>query len=638
MQPTSRASLPGSQEIVTVNPLYALKEKKEKKSRHARAHSVTPIAQVTETVFKMAVTDKTPENPPDPLTLPKQLISPLPSPSSASLSSSEQSPNSTSSLPPKSIHTGSNDSLSSLGTANSSESDLSSPTKRTRSKSISGGAFRLRDVLMHKKASGSSIKDDSALSKPDRIVLEAPLLKLVHDSLEGNEKALSVDFLRTLNPLSRAKLGKWFEQNGHKNVLASHAATVRIHQVQEENKKAHLIKSILSADERVMDAFCLASYMIISPVELFTLINQELQGTNLIADEKQSLTLFSIRWIHENAGTSCFLEEPQPAIFATLVKTCQSHALSQIRERAPQLSKFLEGAKKAKPSALFFSQYELENCSTKRFSDIVAKIVSLPPNDPSWHIECTFIAQDLMNYHIQMYLSLRASDFAKKKWPQAPLSISRFVQFQNALSFFIADTILAQATQEKLTQAIRFFLFLSRYTFQNRDFSSTMAINSGLHLAPIARLKTIWEEVKKSPDDKAQLELLNTYFGFEKDYNYQSLRLWSQGQGLLEKFLPFLAIAQKDLELLTEKQRTIQDQNGEPKYNIENMCKVRETIVNMLAHQGSYRREKTNEKPYCDLIACSLASQNITQKERDEKENDRYVKSQQHQPRKQNDS
>lgn len=642
MQPTSRSSLSGSQEIVTVNPLIALREKKEKKEKKPpqATKPSAPVAQVTETVFKLTVVDKTQQNPPAPAALPKQLISPLPSPCSASTSSSEQSPNSLSSLPSKSIQMGSNDSLSSLGATTSSESELSSANQRTRSKSISGGAFRLKDLLKHKNGSGSSIKDDSSVGtkqQVESIVLETPLLKLVHDYLEGNEKVLSIDFLRTLTPRSRAKLGKWFEQNGKKNSLASQAVSLRLHQVQEEGKKRHLIKSLLSADERVMDAFCLVSYMIISPTELFTLINQELQGTTLTADEKHSLTLFSIRWIHENAGSRCFLEEPQPAIFAALVTTCQSHALSRVKECSLQLSKFLEGAKKAKPSVVFFSQYELENCSTKRFSEFIAKFVSLPPDDSSWHSECALIAQDLMRYHIQMYLALRPSDFAGKKWPQASLSINRFIQFQNALSFFIADTILAQETQEKVIQVIRFFLYLSRYTFQNRDFSSTMAINSALHLTPIARLKPVWEQVHKIASDTEQLELLNTYFGFEKDYNYQSLRTWSRHEGQKEKFLPFLAIVQKDLEMLTEMPKTIHDANGEPKYNIENMCLVRESIVSLLTHQPSYRCEKTNEKPHTDLIACSLASQKITQKEREEQENERYAKSHKHQPRKQND-
>jgi len=605
MQPSRISSSASKDELITtINPLYKhAASQNPKKPQHKRTSSVPQVTNVTEQVVQLALadtksksgsqlrkSDRTIVVPP----LAKELPAPAPSPTSSESSSSPLSANS---LPQKSAITASTDSLASF-----CESESSSSTRKTRSKSISGAAFKVTDAFLLKK--GSKTAEDLKAKPPEPIVLETSLLKIVEEYLGGNEKALSMQFLRSLTPKTRVTLQKWLRQTPSNAQLTVQEALKRIHQAQESLKNETLLRAILSSKESVTDAFCLANFMIIEPEDLFTLINEELHGTHFTGDEKHVLVLFSIRWIHENAGTKCFLKTP--AVFPALLKTCQDHALSKIRECAPQLQLCLNKAHLAKPASPFFSEFEQPTDTTTTFAKFIQELLSSPKEVQEFHETTTKIAKDLMQYQIQIYLALRPNDFAKRKWRETPLNVARSSRFQDALAFFVADFILAQENKEQRTKVIRFFLALSRYTFENRDFSSTMALCTGLNNASVQRLKATWEQVMRFPQEVEQLQFLNTHFGFDKDYNYQQLRKLISKSGSKEKFLPYLGIVKKDLELLTEKPRIVHDVHGEPQYNIDNMQQTREFIIKIFSHQDSFRIERKSIKPYCDIVALAL--------------------------------
>eukprot|EP00003_Mantamonas_plastica_P004261 TRINITY_DN13386_c0_g1_i3.p1 TRINITY_DN13386_c0_g1~~TRINITY_DN13386_c0_g1_i3.p1 ORF type:complete len:611 (+),score=174.63 TRINITY_DN13386_c0_g1_i3:1044-2876(+) len=137
------------------------------------------------------------------------------------------------------------------------------------------------------------------------------------------------------------------------------------------------------------------------------------------------------------------------------------------------------------------------------------------------HIAPEEMARQLTLLEHRMFLRLKPSEFMNTSWntarasTQAPNIMAMIKQF-NIVSQWVATEIVLEVDDKKRTAVLKFFIELAKYTYELRNFNTTMEIVSGLLISPVWRLKPTWESL--SEDVLVQFDRLSALMSSRKDH------------------------------------------------------------------------------------------------------------------------
>jgi len=129
-------------------------------------------------------------------------------------------------------------------------------------------------------------------------------------------------------------------------------------------------------------------------------------------------------------------------------------------------------------------------------------------------------------------------------------NLDRFIALFNKMSFWVAYEVVSCLNAKKRVVLIKRFVSIAKYCKEYCDFSSLMAIISGLNMASVKRLKNTWANVPSKSIKK--LEVL------EKTMSpLNNFQLYRESVGLSNTpVVPFLAVHTRDIQFIEDGNKT----------------------------------------------------------------------------------
>ncbi|KAJ7601107.1 ras guanine nucleotide exchange factor domain-containing protein [Mycena floridula] len=145
------------------------------------------------------------------------------------------------------------------------------------------------------------------------------------------------------------------------------------------------------------------------------------------------------------------------------------------------------------------------------------------------HIEPLELARQLTLFQSQLYQKIRPSECVKRvgslREAECQDNITVFVQTSYQIANWIADTILSEPELQRRVDIIEHLISVADRCRTLNNFSTTIAITSGLNTATIGRLKLTWAQVSQSHKtqfaacEKCLLESTRKYHSFMANVN-----------------------------------------------------------------------------------------------------------------------
>lgn len=531
-----------------------------------------------------------------------------------------------------------------------SDSASSSTSKtRERRKSISGLIYKVSDSIV--KRSSSPVVRDSSPSpqrsatvapkkpkekKPDtieqrKVILEPRLLEAAQACERGIDSGLSLEFLQSLQPSSRADLLYWLETSGKANAAVK-SVTARIRECQLERMNRALLSAICTPDEDkqvlVSDALCLSCKTVISPSVLFEAIHKAItsEPCPFTFAKLENLLLFCVRWIRENKGTK-WRKEAHSQI-ESIIQAVSTHAEEKLRSFALTLRKYLDEQPALKP---FESVFESASFKQKSIFQILDDLCAGRMSAEQVEILVNQVARDLIAYQAQLYLPLKKHDLIDKRDANdLPPALARIISWSNALSNYVSEAVFERESLDDRIHILRFFIKVMELAYKDRDYATVQAIYAAFDLGPVLRLKTTWKRLGNDETIKAKFQ------EFEKLLapinNFKVLRKKIQedrsrsGPEDKKMYLPFLGMVRRDITYYAEGQKKIiiDKTDSEPKYNMEGLIQVRKRVLEELDHQSKWHQIIAGVTPHTDIVYVCREWAPKTSKEVDDTQEAKY--------------
>ncbi|BFZ55317.1 cell division cycle-related protein [Savitreella phatthalungensis] len=183
------------------------------------------------------------------------------------------------------------------------------------------------------------------------------------------------------------------------------------------------------------------------------------------------------------------------------------------------------------------------------------------------------IARQLTILESSLYAKIQPMECLEKVWTG---NIKDLIRQTNEITAWVAEAILYQLDPKKRVALIRHFIHVAIHCRSLKNFSSLVAIISGLNSAPIYRLRRTWELLNAR--SYQQLDDMNTLMNSSKNFlNYRDALHQVQ-----PPCLPFLGVYLTDLTFIAD---------GNPDLlrnmiNVSKHAKTAEVIRDILAYQS----------------------------------------------------
>ncbi|XP_051903561.1 rap guanine nucleotide exchange factor 6-like isoform X7 [Hippocampus zosterae] len=126
--------------------------------------------------------------------------------------------------------------------------------------------------------------------------------------------------------------------------------------------------------------------------------------------------------------------------------------------------------------------------------------------------------------------------------------LKRFEEVINQETFWVATELLKEPNALKRMKTVKHFVKIALHCQECKNFNSMFAIISGLNLAPVARLRSLWEKLP-SKYDKLFGDLQDV---FDPSRNMAKYRNVLSGQSMQPPVIPLFPVVKKDLTFLHE--------------------------------------------------------------------------------------
>ncbi|KAA1089603.1 hypothetical protein PGT21_024616 [Puccinia graminis f. sp. tritici] len=129
---------------------------------------------------------------------------------------------------------------------------------------------------------------------------------------------------------------------------------------------------------------------------------------------------------------------------------------------------------------------------------------SIPPRNPRkikfLDIDPLELARQLSLVESKLFCQIQANECLGKAWPkefakEGTPNIKAMIDMSNALTRWVAETILLQPEQKKRASTIKHFILVADRCRSLNNFSTLMQIIAGLNSTPIYRLRRTWETI-----------------------------------------------------------------------------------------------------------------------------------------------
>ncbi|KAI0077059.1 ras GEF [Panus rudis PR-1116 ss-1] len=143
-----------------------------------------------------------------------------------------------------------------------------------------------------------------------------------------------------------------------------------------------------------------------------------------------------------------------------------------------------------------------------------------------WDIDPLEVARQITLMEFIQYRQIRPSECLQRTRQQKPGnrvdSISTFIQFSNKVVNWVIETILSRSDPKKRATVVKHFIAIADKCRSLQNYSSVMAIISGLNNPAIRRLKLTWEQVGSRA--MSQFESCETLMSPDRNFhNYWSV-------------------------------------------------------------------------------------------------------------------
>lgn len=182
-----------------------------------------------------------------------------------------------------------------------------------------------------------------------------------------------------------------------------------------------------------------------------------------------------------------------------------------------------------------------------------------PPNDWFQHIkpkiqkgtytdrEVKYFAQDLKKRSMNLFLKIKQEEYARQNWSKNPdlsLNLSDYISDFNHISFFVVQEVLSLQGRHERAHAIGFFIKVADRLNSVNDFNSCMAIQAGLNMHCVDRLKQSWGFVEEQ-SLKCFSSLTEIYTPLHNFANIRALQ--KKENNTNHSVVPFLSLYLRDL-------------------------------------------------------------------------------------------
>ncbi len=109
-----------------------------------------------------------------------------------------------------------------------------------------------------------------------------------------------------------------------------------------------------------------------------------------------------------------------------------------------------------------------------------------------------YLAQDLKKRSMNNFLNIKQEEYSHLNWTKHPERASNLIDFINdfnRMSLFVAQEILSLQSRHERAHAIEFFINVAERLNSIHDFNTSMAIQAGLNMHSVDRLKQSWSVV-----------------------------------------------------------------------------------------------------------------------------------------------
>eukprot|EP00158_Paraphelidium_tribonemae_P007189 Partr_v1_DN28145_c0_g1_i4_m56149 putative Son of sevenless homolog len=295
-------------------------------------------------------------------------------------------------------------------------------------------------------------------------------------------------------------------------------------------------------DTIYIEVFLLTYRHFMKPLQLIQLLKKRFTDTLTAADAKKG-TIVRLR------------------VVSVLKKWAERHyydfRFPEMQECLAEFMTVINNSECGKYGAQITGILTEENERAKTFKEVIKE--APPPDvqkildrvDPISQWSPKKMAQELTLSDLRLFRLIKPDEFCLFLWGEKNdpriANFNAYIDRFNRIGFWVSTVIVKEKDIKRRVEAIEKFIQVGKYCQKYQNYSSLMAILSGLNTTAVSRLKKTWELVNKS-------RYIGAYHELEDKMSYRSnFKAYREIEGHAKQpFIPFFGIYVKDLTFMND--------------------------------------------------------------------------------------